>query len=198
MPNYPYLVSDTASDSVNPSLLKIQIQTATITPVLQNIRTNGNAIEISFNSSLSTEEVTALDAVIAAHDGSVNVISVGKYAEVETEVSTTGTSYVTRLTMTVPSDDTKDVILFWSAELGQTSNDRPARFRVLFNNVVIAEYWETMRIRSTTTEFRPVGGFKKITLSSSLTNTVLVQYCSTNDGGSAKLRNVRLFVKGME
>jgi hypothetical protein len=191
---YEYTISSQTNDGfVNSSLLRVEIIQSITSPALTHINTEDGKLKISFVSELSSGQESDLTTIVNDHSGTVSVNTLGTYAEAESEVSTTSTSYVNRLTLSVVSIEEEEVILSWCAELGQTSNDRPARCRVVVNGTTIAEYWETMRIRSTTTEFRPVSGFQKITLAVPI-NTITVDYASTSDGGTAKLRRVRLHI----
>jgi len=72
---YTYSISTDFTGLVAPytrpdlGALTYQIQTSSIVTALKNIDTVGDACDIYFNASLSSEDETTLDAIVAAHTG---------------------------------------------------------------------------------------------------------------------------------
>ena len=70
MSSYNYSISsDTSNSLLNSEKLSESISSSTITSTLTNISSSGDTVTINFDSSLTTEEKTTLDALISAHDG---------------------------------------------------------------------------------------------------------------------------------
>lgn len=69
MPEYIYQFSDTACNCVEPAALTNEILASSIITALDHIDTGNELIHIWFVSALSSGEITALDAVVAAHEG---------------------------------------------------------------------------------------------------------------------------------
>ena len=66
---YTYSVTDTANDKVDAGSLTSEIQASSITIALDKIDVTGSVLGIFFKASISTEEETTLDGIVAAHTG---------------------------------------------------------------------------------------------------------------------------------
>lgn len=70
MSTYTYsIATDTANALVNANDLIEEITQSTISKTVNQINTNGDDLDIIFSSSITSQEETTLDAVVAAHEG---------------------------------------------------------------------------------------------------------------------------------
>lgn len=68
MISYAYVLTDTKFDSIHPKKLSNEIDAA-ITPDVCHIDVTGTAISVCFEASLDPADKTAMDGVVAAHEG---------------------------------------------------------------------------------------------------------------------------------
>lgn len=64
-----YPITDTASDQVNTAILKQELEDASLSQSVGNVTLAGSNVMIEMLGLIVTADVTAMDAVIAAHDG---------------------------------------------------------------------------------------------------------------------------------
>ena len=75
MYEYEYSVAnDTLNGTVNPALLETEVRASTITVALSSIHSSGDELCVDFKAALSTQEETDLDALVAAHDGTIETL----------------------------------------------------------------------------------------------------------------------------
>lgn len=146
------IASDTASGVVSPDALTQEIDDdATITTALDRIDTAGDVLDIHFVSALSAGEITALDAVVAAHAGAQSFTTF-RFEEENAAQTTTLETYQNAATLT-PSDGLKKGVyrMSWTCEhritaSGPLNSRVQTRFQIdgtsKGNTASVSEQWE--------------------------------------------------------
>ena len=199
---YTYdIANDTANGSVLPSVLHFEIETAAYaSATFDHVNAHGNNLYVFYTGDLDTADKTALDAVVAAHDGGVTIVQNSMYGASEEESMTSSTDYVVKLqlNMTVPIQ--KDVIINYSAEIGSSSSwcgvgikvehiDSTGEIHIPAENqpMIYVLEWDAF------------SGFAKCVLTPGA-NTITIYYKTVNLFGttSAKIRRARLYIEGIK
>lgn len=130
------IASDTASGAVLPDALTQEIaDDATITTALDRIDTAGDVLDIHFTAALSGAEITALDAVVAAHTGAATSLDF-RFSEENSAQTTTLETYQNADTLTPTTGLKKGVYrMSWTCELkvtpsGALNSRVQTRFRI--------------------------------------------------------------------
>lgn len=146
------IATETASGSVLTTLLTQEIEDdATITTDLDYINTAGDVLDIYFASTLSGPEVTALDAVVAAHDAESTSLQY-RFKEENAAQTTTLETYQNAATLT-PAKGLKNGVyrMAWTCEhritaSGALNGRIQTRFRIdsntKSNTASVSEQWE--------------------------------------------------------
>lgn len=193
------VADDTLNGSVIPSILHWEItQDGTMSPIFNHLNAYQDNIFISYmGASLSGAEQTALDGVIANHDGGVQTSGGGETGDSEGETTTASTEYVNKLTMNIISPTTKDVMVHYSAEIGSTAGWCGVGVKVEHTDsastvVIIAENQPMIYLL----EWGAFSGFGKTTLTPG-TNVLTIDYKTVALFGatSAKMRRARMFIE---
>lgn len=131
---YDDIANDTASGDVNESVLTQEIaDESSITTALDYINRAANQLDVYFVSALSAPEITALDAVVAAHTG-VAVSLAFRFKEVNGAQTTTLETFQNAATLTPLVGLAKGPYkLSWTCELRVTvSGSLDSRVAVRF------------------------------------------------------------------
>lgn len=126
--------AETASGAVNPTVLTKEIEDDTgITTALDYINTEGNQLDIYFVSALSAPEITALDALVAAHSGDETSVDF-RFLEVNGAQTTTLETFQNAATLTPSNGLAQGAYkLSWTCELRVTvSGSKDSRAHVRF------------------------------------------------------------------
>ena len=168
---YTYSVqNDFPNHRVNPSILTDEIKASSIVTVLDCISVSGDDCDIWFADALSSPEETALDAVVAAHNGAPYPEAVEQYEESADESQTSSTEWADKVEISTPSFPPGDYIVSWSAELKSSKISNDCEVQVLANDVVVCAGSHDTRC------WLPCSGFSKVTLSGIGTIVVKMQY----------------------
>jgi len=146
------IASETATGAVEPPLLTQEIEDdAGITTALDYINTAGDVLDIYFTAALSAPEITALDALVAAHDAAETALTF-RFVEENGAQTTTLETYQNAATLTPTTGLKKGVYRFsWTCEHRITPTDAlnsrvQTRFRVdgstKSNTASVSEQWE--------------------------------------------------------
>lgn len=116
-----YTIStETNNGSVNLVLLRDEIEAdAGITTSIEYLSASGDTLEIYFAAALGGSEITALDAVVAAHDG-VNTITSFQFWEENTAETTTAETFQEKMARTAAAMSAGIYRLSWAFEMKVT------------------------------------------------------------------------------
>ena len=193
------VADDTLNGSVIPSILHWELsQDGTVGSIFNHLNAYQDNILVSYQGgSLTGPQQTAMDAVVAAHDGGVQTAGGGSSGDSEAESTTASTTYVNKLTMNIISSVQKDVMVHYSAEIGSTAGWCGVGVKVDHTNSASTVY--------TVAENQPMiyllewgafCGFGKTTLTPGL-NVLTIDYKAVVLFGatSAKIRRARMYVE---
>ena len=146
-----YAIStETANGAVNGTALKDEIEAdAGITTALDYINTAGDVLDIYFVAALGAGEITALDAVVAAHQG-VATVTGFQFWEANSAVTTTAQTWQQAMERTAAAMSAGVYILTWRFELrlnptGPVNSKAAGRFsidgNIKGNTVTVEDDW---------------------------------------------------------
>jgi hypothetical protein len=114
-----------------------------------------------------------------------------QYANHEPETNTTFTSYQNKVTLTTPVLTAGTYKVTFYSEISQ-SDQKPTKVRVRLDGVtVLAEIQETIEFSSGNIDYLTACGFDIQPLTAAV-HTVTLDYSSTSEGGTAKIRRARI------
>jgi hypothetical protein len=114
-----------------------------------------------------------------------------QYANSEAESTTASTSYQNKVTLTTPVLTAGTYKATFYSEISQ-SDQKPTKVRVRLDGVtVLAEIQETIEFSSGNIDYLTACGFDIRALTAAV-HTVTLDYSSTSEGGTAKIRRARI------
>lgn len=144
------IATETANGVVNGTLLKDEIEAdAGITTALSHINTAGDVLDIYFTAALGAPEITALDAVVLAHQGTSTVAGF-QFWEDNSAFATTAQTWQTAMSRTASALGNGVYILTWRFELrldptGPVNSKAAGRFaidgNIKGNTVTVENDW---------------------------------------------------------
>jgi len=195
MPDYTYDFSDFPNNTVDSTKLQDQILDATAIATAVsfiNVRYGNEEVKIEFPTSLSGGEITALDGVVATHDGIPYASSGSNWIESSGESATTSTSYIVKVTLSLDNIEGGNYRIAWNFEQSNTDSNAYYGFRVQLNNSI--NLMETVVAQSKKYSdgcWYPISGFKYVTLNSG-DNFIDIDYLNTHGGQTTYIRNARI------
>lgn len=184
---YSYKISSDFGGSVHISQLQAEVDAdVTITTACSHVNTDNDDVDVWFVSSISGAEVTALDAVVAAHTPRVT-IGAGMYVEDLSLSLTTSLTFIQKLRLSLTNIAAGDYFIKWSLEYGQVENKIGVYRIQLDNTTVLSEC--SMKHQAGT--MVGASGFRKVTLVAG-DHDIDVDYSCPD--GTVKIQNVVLAV----
>lgn len=118
----------------------------------------------------------------------LNPAHYGEYFESEGVSSTSSTAYQDKIDETTPALPAGRYRVEWSAEVTNNSGDKPCEFTALVDGTMINEGFYPPKFED---EYLSVGGFKELPLTAG-THQLEVQWRTTDEGGTARIRRARI------
>lgn len=116
-----YSTSATATGTANANVLKQELEDASLSVPVNDVVVQGTTITITLSGNASDADETAVDAVIAAHDGA-GFDAVPKTTFSEAEVSDDTGSEVEKVGLSVGPMEAGTYLLGWYMEMATTTN----------------------------------------------------------------------------
>jgi len=118
-----------------------------------------------------------------------------RYQEDLATSSTVSTVYQDKVSIAFTPQMTADFAMVAMAEVQGSSTNYQAKVRLTVNSTT---YQELAYGVKDTTDWYPFSALKRLTLSGGASNVIKIQFCITNAGGTAYVRNARLLVFSLQ
>lgn len=196
----PHQVTKTQVGLSNVPNLKVNL-TATSGPTVNNDATEGYAVGSRWIDTVSDKEYVLVDATDGAAvwiETTQSGTAVTYYNASETVSSTTSTSYIEKVRLTISDAVAGSHVIWYSAELRNSSTRRPAIMRVQVDDTTIVCEARTARndgdntIDDEENDWQTISGHVRLNLTSGA-HTIDIDYKRTLTG-TVFIRRARIFV----
>lgn len=191
---YTYSISDDfPNETVAPEVLTDEINTSeSISETVDHIHIKNDDCDIWMSAALDGAEQTALNAIVAAHQGESYQQLFSGHAESEGESTTSSESYIEKINHN-DTYEAGDYLINWFAEMQCSAGNTIAKLRLKFNDEIIAEshYDPNSSETGDNWKFTSFCGFKRKTITAG-THTIKMEFCGTNDNKSVTIRRARI------
>jgi hypothetical protein len=211
---YKYEFSEFLNDTCDAQKLQLQILDSTgVTTTVEGVTVKYPEEEtlIDFETDLSAEEETALDGIVAAHDGVPIVENGSGWAESESESGTTSSTWQEKVNLEfnciAPDSEFK---FYWYAEVGSSERDQVInefRVRLYYSSfsaeqqqlgaggsgAILMEMAQSFGKKVSEGHWGSLAGWKYFPLQPG--NYILAFEYRNNNGKTTYIRNARLHVE---
>jgi len=118
-----------------------------------------------------------------------------KYQESLGISSTTSTTYQDKVSVNLTPQLTTDFVIIVAAEVQGSSTSYQARAQLAVNTTTYQEL--RYRVKDTT-DWYPFSGLKRMTLTANTNYAVKIQYCTSNSGATASIRNAKIIIFSLQ
>jgi hypothetical protein len=108
---------------------------------------------------------------------------------------TTSTTYQDKVSISLTPQITADFVIIAAAEVKGSSTSYQARAQLIVNATTCQEL--RYRVKDTT-DWYPFSGLKRMTLVANTNYAVNIQFCSSNAGATASIRNARIIILSLQ